>query len=100
MLVTIWITLFVVGSIQTGLVLHRRLPAVLGALAGILVWLVCAFGALNLEVASGGAIIYGEAFEPLSFLALAGVVINLVYLFADATDQLPDGTTGPRGELR
>jgi hypothetical protein len=99
MLVIIWTTLFVIGSVQTGLVLQQRLPAVLGSILGMAVWLVVALGALNLEVASGGSIIYNQAVQPLAYLGLAPLVVNAVYLFADATGQLPTGRTDPEGDI-
>jgi len=99
MLLAIWLLLFGTAALTTGLTIRQRLPAVIGSLAGLLLWVVVGLGALNLEVATGGAIIQRSANQPLAFLGLAGIVLNLVFAFADATGQLPDGSTGKRGDV-
>jgi hypothetical protein len=93
MLLMIWITLFAIAAVTTGLTISRRLPGVIGALGAILLWVVVAFGALQLEVVSGGSIIMRDPNQPLAFLGLAGIVLNLIFALADATNQLPD--SGP-----
>jgi len=40
-----------------------------------------------------------QAVQPLAYLGLAPLVVNAVYLFADATGQLPTGRTDPEGDI-
>jgi hypothetical protein len=91
MLLQTWLLIFGAGAIVTGLTITQRLPAVIGALFGIALLTVAAFGALNIEIATSCCIYQRDANQPLAFLGLAGVVVNLVFLFADATGQIPDG---------
>lgn len=90
MLLQTWALIFGLAAITTGLTITRRLPAVIGAMAGIAMFIIVGFGALNLEVATS-CCIYTQTNQPLAFLGLGGTVTNLVYLFADATGQIPDG---------
>jgi hypothetical protein len=99
MLAIIWITLFTIGAAQIGLLLQQRLPAVLGSILGMALWLVVALGALNLQVVSGGTLAFEQAVQPLAYLALAPLLVNGIFLFADATGQLPTGETGPEAEI-
>lgn len=89
MLIQTWLIVTAAGIVTTGLVITRRLPAVIGALAGIIMLVIAAFGALNLEVATSCCVYERDPNQPLAFLALGGVVVNVVFLLADATGQLP-----------
>jgi hypothetical protein len=90
MLLLTWLLVFGLAATTTGLTITKRLPAVIGSLAAVAMFVVVAFGALNLEVATGGTVIT-RTNQPLAFLALGGAVVNMVFVFADATGQIPDG---------
>jgi hypothetical protein len=90
MLLLAWAVVFTLGATTTGLTISKRLPAVIGSLGAMLMFVVVAFGALNLEVATGGSVIT-RTNQPLAFLGLAGAVVNMIFVFADATGQIPDG---------
>jgi hypothetical protein len=100
MLLETWLLVFAAGVTVTGLTVAKRdlLPPTLGAMIGIIMFVLVAFGALNLEIATGCCVYERDPNQPLAFLGLAGAVVNLVFLLADATGQLPERS--PRGELR
>ena len=98
MLIQIWLTLTLIASACTYYTLTDRLPIVIGAATATLLWGVLAFGGLNIVVVDGGAIAYQQPNQVLAFLALGGAVINLLYLFADATGQLTGEARPIRGE--
>lgn len=100
MLVIMWLTLFVVASACLHQTLTQRLPTILGAFLGIILWIVLALGALNLVVIGTDGIAFTDASQPLAYLCLGGVVVNGVFLFADFTDQLPSGLPSDRGDLK
>jgi hypothetical protein len=99
MIFIVWITLFTIGSVQIGLLLMDRLPAVMGSILGMALWLVVALGGLNLEHINGSNLVANGANELLVFLALAPLLVNVIYLFADATNQLPTGEVNPGSEI-
>jgi len=100
MLLETWLLVFAAGVIVTGLTVAKRdlMPPTIGAMIGIIMFVLVAFGALNLEIATGCCVYERDPNQPLAFLGLAGIAINVVYLFADATGQLPKRS--PRGEPR
>ena len=98
MLMQIWIALALIASACTYYVLTDRLPVVIGAAIATLTYGVLAFGSLNIVVVDGGGIAYQQANQVLAFLALGGAVVNLLYLFADATGQLTGEARPIRGE--
>lgn len=97
MLVIMWLTLFVVASATLHQTLTRRLPNVLGALLGIILWIVLAFGALDLVVIGMDGVAFTDESQPLAFLCLGGVVVNGVFIFAGFFDWLPVGSPAQRG---
>lgn len=99
MLVIIWLTLLLLACATLHQTLTRRLPAVLGALSGLILFIVVALGALELTVVSGGSVALTESSEPLAFVGLAGIVINVVYLLAAFTNSLPTGSPADRSDM-
>lgn len=98
MLAIIWVTLFVCACASCYYTLTDRLPIVIGGVCSIALFGVLAFGALNIVVIDGGSVAFRSANQVLSFLAIAGVVVNLLYLFADATGQLSGDERPIRGD--
>jgi len=99
LLVITWLTIFVIACACLHQTLTRRLPAVLGAVFGVLLWAVLAFGALNLAVVDGGGIAFRDASQVLSFLSLGGIVVNFVFAGAAFLDKLPRGAPSERRDI-
>lgn len=99
MLVVIWLTLLFIACACLHQTLTRQLPAVLGALSGLILFIVVALGALELTVVSGGSVALTESSEPLAFVGLAGIVVNIVYLLASFTNSLPSGSPADRSDM-
>jgi cytochrome c-type biogenesis protein CcmE len=100
MLIQAWVLVFGLASVSTGLTITKRLPAVIGALAAVAMFVTVGLGALNLEVVTSSGSIVSRTNQPLAYLALGGVVVNFVFLFADATGQIPDGGPTSGEELQ
>jgi hypothetical protein len=99
MLVLTWLTIFVIACACLHQTLTRRLPAVLGAVFGVLLWAVLAFGALNLAVVDGGGVAFRSSSQVLSYLALGGIVVNFVFAAAAFLDKLPRGSPAERSDI-
>lgn len=99
MLVIVWLVLLFIACATLHQTLSRRLPPILGGMFGIILFIVVALGALNLEVVSNGAIAYQQSSEVLSFVGLGGFVVNLVWLFAAFAGSLPTSAPSDRGDI-
>jgi hypothetical protein len=95
MLAIVWSTLFIIAAAETALLLTGRLPAVLPPLLGMGLGLTLAFGALDLEVASGGTVTAVPS-QGLAALGLAILILNAVFVFSSAIESLPTGMLGGR----
>jgi hypothetical protein len=95
MLAIVWIALFVIAAAETALLLTGRLPDVIAPLLGMGLGLTLAFGALDLEVASGGTISSIPS-QGLAALGLAVLILNAVFVFSSAVESLPTGFSGGR----
>jgi len=99
MLVIIWITLFFINAACMHQTLTRRLPVMLGALLGLILSIVLAFGALDLVVVSGGSVALTDASRGLALLCVGGMVVDIGLLFASFTGQLPTGSPSERSDI-
>jgi len=113
MLIHAWLLLVVLTSFATGATIARRVGLV-GALIGIVGWLVAGFGALELEVpvdgANGGTTLtFAEPSIAYLTAMPAVVLLPIAYLAAvgrwqqdDSDPDRPDSGLSPRGldELR
>jgi len=99
MLVIMWLTIFVVAAATLHQTLTRNLPPLLGAMLGIILWIVLGFGALDLVVIGTDGVAYTDASQPLAYLAIGGIVINAVFAFSGFIGWLPSGSPSQRGEI-
>jgi hypothetical protein len=95
MLAIVWIALFVIAASETALLLTGRLPDVIAPLLGMGLGLTLAFGALDLEVASGGSVTSVPS-QGLAALGLAVLILNAVFIFSSAIESIPTGLLGGR----
>ena len=96
MLMNVWIALFVISVIQTYYLLKGKLPEVIGPMIGFFLYVMLAYSAFNLTVPHGNNL--SEYAQPeLAVLAVAGIILNTVWLFTDSIEYLPfDGFRGAR----
>jgi hypothetical protein len=95
MLVSVWVALFFVAAIEVALLPSGRLPDVIAPLLGTGLGMVLAFGALNLEVANGLTVTQAPS-QGLAALGLAVMILNAVFVFSSAIENIPAGLSGSR----
>lgn len=92
----IWAAVFVVAVVQAYYLLKGKLPEVIGPFIGLVLFITLAYSALNITVIVDGAT--NQVSEPsLAILAVAGIMLNAVWLFSEAIEVLPlDAFRGAR----
>lgn len=92
----IWAAVFVVSVVQAYYLLKGKLPEVIGPFIGLVLFTTLAYSALNITVIANGS--STQVSEPsLAILAVAGIMLNAVWLFSDAIEVLPlDAFRGAR----
>jgi hypothetical protein len=92
----IWAAVFVVAVVQAYYLLKGKLPEVIGPFIGLVLFITLAYSALNITVIVDGTT--NQVSEPsLAILAVAGIMLNAVWLFSEAIEVLPlDAFRGAR----
>jgi len=86
MLAIIWIAVMLVAVVATYLLITDQLPEVVGPMIGIGLGFLLAYGAMNIEFATGGTDLR-SSFEPeLALIGLSIVVVHAIYLVSDLVD--------------
>jgi hypothetical protein len=86
MLAIIWIAVMLVAVVATYLLITDQLPEVVGPMIGIGLGFLLAYGAMNIEFATGGNELR-SSFEPeLALIGLSIVVVHAIYLVSDLVD--------------
>ena len=86
MLAIIWIAVMLVAVVATYLLITDQLPEVVGPMIGIGLGFLLAYGAMNIEFATGGTNLQ-SSFEPeLALIGLSIVVVHAIYLVSDLVD--------------
>jgi hypothetical protein len=96
MLMNIWAAVFVVAVVQAYYLLKGKLPEVIGPFIGLVLFVTLAYSAFNITIFHGGKT--STLSEPsLAILAVAGIMLNAVWLFSEAIEVLPlDAFRGAR----
>ena len=88
MLAIIWVAIMLVGVIATYLLVTEQLPGVVGPMIGIGLGFLLAYGAMNIEFATGSSDLR-SSFEPeLALIGLSIVVVHAIYLVGDLVDSV------------
>lgn len=92
----IWAAVFVVAVVQAYYLLKGKLPEVIGPFIGLVLFITLAYSAFNITVIVDGT--SNQVSEPsLAILAVAGIMLNAVWLFSEAIEVLPlDAFRGAR----
>jgi len=95
MMLNVWITIFVISSIETGLLLTGRAGELFFPILGIPLGTLLSYGALSLEVATSAGI-ESNPDVTLVLLGLAILSINAIYLFSGSISAISAAATGGR----
>jgi len=86
MLAIIWVAIMLVAVVATYLLIADQLPEVVGPMIGITLGFLLAYGAMNIEFATGSSSLQ-TSFEPeLAIIGLSIVVVHAIYLVSDLVD--------------
>ena len=95
MMLHVWIAIFVISCIATGLVLLDRAGNVIMPMIGIVLGAMLSYGALSLEVSTGTGI-EQNADVTLVVIGIAILSINAIYVFSDSISAVTSAATGGR----
>lgn len=86
MLAIIWIAVMLVAVGATYLLITDQLPEVVGPMIGIGLGFLLAYGAMNIEFATGSTTLRSSFSPELALIGLSIVVVHAIYLVSDLVD--------------